>query len=137
MLVDTYCPIYLTSSAYAIEVHASIEKVYPVVHSLNISYSKITRFLLRLRGFPADMRTLDGLKHVGFVILGEVPFEEIAFGLGGKFWTYSTNIQQLTAENFNDFRREGFAKAVANITFKPLNKHRTRVQTETRVFLFR
>ena len=136
MLIDKYCPIYITRSEYAIEVNASIEKVYPVVHSLNISHSKITRLLLRLRGFPADLHTFDGLKHIGFIILGDEPFKEITFGLIGKFWTYPANIQKLSIENFNDFYREGFAKAVANITFKPLNKHKTLVQTETRVFCF-
>jgi hypothetical protein len=136
MLIDTYCPNYLISRKYAIVVNAPSEKVYPLVHSFHIAKSRLSKWLFRLRGLPTDSGTVEGLKKMGFIPLGDIPYQEVAFGLIGKFWTYSGSVQRLTADNFKDFQRKGFAKAVANITFKPLNTQKTLVMTETRVFCF-
>jgi hypothetical protein len=136
MLIDTYCPVYLISKTYTKEVNAPIDKVYSVARALDAFRSRICKWLFGLRGFPSHMTTLDGLRRFGFVMLGDVPPKELAFGLVGKFWTYSGNIQRLSAESFNDFQQDGFAKAVGNIALKPLGARKTLVETETRVVCF-
>jgi len=126
----------MISKKYAEEVNAPIDKVYSVVHAIDASHSTICKWLFRLRGFPSHMATLDGLQKFGFVMLGDVPLKELAFGLVGKFWTYSGKIQRLSSENFKDFQQDGFAKAVGNIALKSLGARRTLVECETRVLCY-
>lgn len=136
MLIDTYCPVFMISKKYTEEVNAPIDKVYSVVRALDASRSRICKWLFRLRGFPSHMTTFDGLQRFGFVMLGDVPLKELAFGLVGKFWTHSGQILRLSAEEFKGFQKEGFAKAVGNITLKPLGEQKTLIETETRVVCF-
>jgi hypothetical protein len=136
MIIDEFCPEYLIRKKYAIDVNAGIERVYNVAHTFNMSTSLLTKWLLRLRGIPKNLSTIDGLKEFGFVILGDKKQEEIVFGLVGKFWTFPVHIQQLYPHNFKYFNKEGFAKAVGNIAFCSQSENRTNVTTETRVHCF-
>jgi len=136
MIIDEFCPEYLISRKYEIVVNAGIEEVYNVAHTFDMSTSLLTKWLLKLRGIPKNLSTIDGLTELGFVILGDKKQEEIVFGLVGKFWTFPVIIQELNPHNFKYFHEEGFAKAIGNIAFIPQSENRTNVTTETRVHCF-
>jgi len=133
MLIDQFSPHYQVSARYQIDLHTPIQSAYSAARSLDMRPSKIIQWLLRLRGLPADGLTLDGMLKWGFVLLADVPSQEIVFGLIGRFWTPSAQIQPVTAEAFVDFDQPGFAKAVVNIVFMPQGNGSVRVTTETRV----
>ncbi|MFC1524191.1 hypothetical protein ACFL6N_05305 [Thermodesulfobacteriota bacterium] len=136
MIIDYYCPDYIVQKKYEIKVNADIHQVYRIARSFNMSNSSLSQWLFKLRGFPKSLASIDGLTQFGFVILGDRKDAEIVFGLIGKFWTFSADIQQLTPANFNGFNQKGYAKAVANIAFFPVAGNRTKVVTETRVHCF-
>ncbi len=77
--------------------------------------------------------TLDGLLNWGFVLLADKPSQEFVFGLIGRFWTPSAQIQSINADAFVKFDRPRFAKAVGNMAFIPQGDGSVRVTTETRV----
>lgn len=136
MIIDEFCPEYLIRKKYEIDVNAGIGRVCTVAHTFHMSTSSLSKWLLKLRGFPKGLTTIDGLKEFGFVILGDKEQEEIVFGVVGKFWTFPVHIQQLNPHNFNYFNKKGFVKAVGNIAFISQGENRTNVTTETRVHCF-
>lgn|SRR5574341_310578 len=133
MLLDQFLPSYEVSARYQIDIHAPIEKVYSAARHLDMSASWIVRGLYRLRGLPASSLTLNGMLKWGFVLLADNPTQEIVFGLIGRFWTPSAQIQAVAAEAFVDFHQPGYAKAVGNMAFLPRGAGIVRVTTETRV----
>jgi hypothetical protein len=133
ILIDHFSPRHDVRARYGIDVHAPVEKAYRAARSLNMSDSQLVRWLYRLRGLPAESLTLDGMLKWGFVLLADEPLQEIVFGLIGRFWTPSAQIQRVTADAFAGFDRQGYAKVVGNIAFVPQSGGRVRVTTETRV----
>ncbi|MGA7641496.1 MAG: hypothetical protein WBW56_04765, partial [Syntrophobacteraceae bacterium] len=61
------------------------------------------------------------------------PCNELVFGLIGRFWAASTQIQRVNADAFIKFDQPGFAKAVGNMAFIAQGDGSVRVTTETRV----
>ncbi len=132
-MIDRFSPSYEVSARYQIDVHAPIEKVYSAARHLDMSGSWIVRGLYHLRGLPVSSLTLDGMLKWGFVLLADEPAQEIVFGLIGRFWTPSAQIQSVTTDTFVDFCQSGYAKAVGNIAFVPRDSGIVQVTTETRV----
>ena len=133
MLIDQFAPRYDVNARYQIDVQAPIERVYSAARNLDMSDSWIVRWLYRLRGLPKYNLTLDGMLKWGFVLLADKPSQEIVFGLIGRFWTPSAQIQAITADTFVEFHQQGYAKTVGNIAFTPQSPGMVQVTTETRV----
>lgn len=133
MLIDQFLPSYEVNARYQIGIHAPIEKVYAAARHLDMSGSWIVHWLYRLRGLPTSSLTLDGMLKWGFVLLADDSAREIVFGLIGRFWTPSAQIQVITGDAFVDFHQPGYAKAVGNIAFIPRDSGIVQVSTETRV----
>jgi len=134
MLIDQLLPRYDIRARYQIDIDAPVERAYSVARHLDMRDSILVRWLYRLRGLPGSGLTLDGMLKWGFVLLADEPSQEIVFGLVGRFWTPSPQIQPIQPDAFVAFNRPGFAKAVGNMAFVPLSDGRgVRVTTETRV----
>ncbi len=133
MLIDQFLPDHEISARYETIVHAPPERVFQAARSLDASGSPIVRWLFRLRGLPASMLSLEGMLKFGFVLLGEMPSQELVFGLVGQFWSHTAGIQPIAPEDFIEFDKQGFAKAVANVSLSEQADGTTRVATETRV----
>ena len=90
---------------------------------VNIARGKASRRAptrLRLR----DIATLP-LADGGWVLLGERPRDEIAFGLVGKFWLPVIEFASVTREEFSTFATPGFAKTVYSLSARSLGPDRT------------
>src|ERR1019366_5908469 len=61
----------------------------------------------------------------GWVLLGERPQEEIAFGLVGKFWRPVIQFAEVDAAAFKDFAEPGFAKTVYALGTRRLDDEKT------------
>ncbi len=133
MLIDRFSPHYDVSAQYQINIQAPIERVYQAARFMDMSDSRIVRWLFRLRGLHGTSLTLEGMLKWGFVFLADIPREEIVFGLIGRFWTRSAQVQSLDADAFIQFNRQGFAKAVGNMAFMSQGNGSVLVTTETRV----
>jgi hypothetical protein len=133
MLIDESLPQYDVSAQYRIDVRSPLSEVYSTARFLDMRSSEIIRWLCRLRGLPPEILTLDGMMQQGFVLLAERPPQEFVFGLIGRFWTLSPQVQLFNADAFITFNRPGFAKAVINMAFIAQGNRGVRVTTETRV----
>jgi len=144
MLIDDFFPVYDATERHQIDIAAAPAQVYMAARVLDLSDSILIRSLFALRGLPALFSSrpkrghglglnLQGLLRSGFVLLGEMPQQEIVLGLAGKFWTTSGCLQRLNAAEFQTFSAPGFAKAAWNFSLEPQANGATRLRTETRV----
>lgn len=60
-----------------------------------------------------------------WVLLGERPEEEIAFGLVGKFWRPVIQFAEIDAAAFKDFAEPGFAKTIYALGTRQLEDEKT------------
>jgi hypothetical protein len=136
-LADVHLPVYEVRMRHEARVAVSGPEAWAALHRADLGDSWITRMLLALRGLrrPRATRrlTLEGLRGAGFIPLGERPGREIAFGLVGRFWTPSGGRIALAPQEFRDFARPGYAKAVWTFTVEDDAPDHARLVTETRV----
>ena len=81
---------------------------------------------------PESMRLADLPSHGEWVLLGEDPPHEIAFGTIGRFWTGETAWESIDAREFAAFDLPGLAKVACNFSLRPYGKGRTLVSYECR-----
>lgn len=79
---------------------------------------------LRLFGEDAGMP--------GWVILGEIPRREVAFGAVGRFWSGSIHWLTVPASEFATFTEPGWGKIAANLSLRPYGEGRTLLTYEAR-----
>ncbi len=139
MLIDDFLPDYDVHERHRIKVYAPVDKVYAAVRRLDISQTKLTMFLFRLRGiqtgrFAPSCFTLDDFLKMRFILLGEKPNVELLLGLVGRFWTASGELRRLDAEGFRSFKEQGYAKAAWNFSLARMPDGSVLLETETRVY---
>lgn len=123
------------SKSEFIDINAPLDKVYPLVETLNFEKSKIIYWLFKLRGIPVPgSLTLKGLERINFVKLETIPNKEIIIGLIGQFWTTTGRLKRFKPEEFINFDNPNFAKATWNFELEEVNDIKTRLITETRIF---
>jgi hypothetical protein len=81
---------------------------------------------------PESMRLADMPTHGDWVLLGEDPPLEIAFGVIGRFWAGETVWAQTDAVDFDAFAEPGFGKIACNFSLRPYGADRTLVSYECR-----
>lgn len=81
---------------------------------------------------PESMRLADLPAHGEWVLLGEDPPREIAFGAIGRFWSGETAWEQIEAAQFAGFDRPGFARIACDFSLRPYGAGRTLVSYECR-----
>lgn len=131
MLIDDYLPKYDFIETHDIKVCASAEKVFSAINKIDLCESPVIRGLFFLRGLPNNRLRLRDLRKSNFEILGERD-DELLLGLAGKFWTFGGKLQKINSDNFREFDKKGFAKAVWNFSVDN-NSSETRLTTQTRI----
>jgi len=81
---------------------------------------------------PETLRLADLEREGEFVLLGENPPSEIAFGMIGRIWAGETVWKRIHADEFTSFDRPGFGKIASSISLRPYGPERTLVSYETR-----
>ncbi len=132
MLIDEFLPKYDFIETHDIKIRASSETVFDVMDKINLCESPIIRALFFLRGLPNRKLRLRDLKKSGFEILGKSENKELLLGLAGKFWTLRGDMQDVNADNFREFDKKGFAKAVWNFSIDAKGNE-SLLTTETRI----
>jgi uncharacterized protein YndB with AHSA1/START domain len=140
--IDIFLPKYDFSASYQTLINAPPSTVYECLLHSDFSELWVMRLLMTLRTgkrmprhrMPGDLR--QRLQGTGFVILDEVPDEEIVIGVAGRFWRPDGGrCMELTEADFVDFSREGYAKVAWNFRLRPAlpEKGTTILSTETRI----
>ena len=136
-LADAHLPVYDVVMRHEQRVPVSAAVVWSALQRADLGGSLVTRTLLTLRGLrrPGATRrlTLATLPEAGFLLLGERPGREIAFGLVGRFWTPSGGRVRVPPAEFRDFARPGHAKVMWTFTVEDEGPGAARLATETRV----
>jgi hypothetical protein len=81
---------------------------------------------------PATLRLADMASHGEWVLLGEDPPHEIAFGTIGRFWAGETVWEEIDAEDFATFDRPGYARIACNFSVRPYGNEHALVSYECR-----
>jgi hypothetical protein len=139
-LINRILPEYDFRTRHSIRVRASQRQTFSALMSCNFAADPVVRALMRLRGFKSselragDYGFRDNLRRGGFLELALAPDEEWVIGIAGKFWHLDGGRAPLrTAREFQEFRTEGYAKAVWNFTLLAESPNVTSLYTETRV----
>ena len=132
MLIDDFMPEYGFREKHDIWIGASRKKVFETLKTTNLCESTIVDWLLWLRGLPSGQVLLSDLGDSRFEILAESENREVLIGLAGKFWTPWGELQDVSADNFQEFDKPGFAKATWNFWLENENEG-VRLKTETRI----
>jgi hypothetical protein len=81
---------------------------------------------------PESLRLEDMPERGEWILLGEDPPREVAFGAIGRFWSGETAWEQIDAAEFGAFAAPGFAKLACNFSLRSYGAAQTLVSYECR-----
>lgn len=81
---------------------------------------------------PPHLVLAEGDELPGWLLLGEQPDHEIAFGAVGKFWQPSIEWRDVTVDDFAAFSEPGWGKIAANFSVSPYGADSTLLSYECR-----
>jgi hypothetical protein len=141
--IEEFLPIYDVSATYQVRINASPLAVYQCLLDSDFNELWVVRLLMTIRTGKRQSRNRGPddlprrLQGTGFVILYDVPGEELVVGVAGKFWRPDGGrYLDLTASDFGEFARPGYAKAAWNFRFRTESSECTVLSTETRIKCF-
>jgi hypothetical protein len=145
--IDEFLPAHDFAARYEIRINAPASVIYECLLSADFSELWLVRVLMTLRTAkrlprsraPKDLR--QRLQGTGFVILAEVPANELVIGVAGRFWRLDGGrCLDITRSNFVDFSHPGYAKVAWNFKLRPESQEctsfsigNTILSTETRI----
>jgi len=141
--IDAFLPNYDFRAAYQVHIKAPRPVVYACLLQSDFRELRVTRLLMTLRtgkrmprhSKPGDLR--QRLQGTGFVILDEIPDDELVIGVAGRFWRPDGGrCMDLTGASFIEFSRPGYAKVAWNFKLKTESQETTILSTETRIQCF-
>ncbi len=141
--IDEFLPIYDVSASYEVRISVPPSLVYRCLLRSDFNKPWLVRLLMTIRTgkrphrnrVPGDLP--QRLGGTGFVILDDVPGEELVIGVAGKFWRPDGGrCLDLTAGDFVGFSRTGYAKVAWNFRLRTESPKCTMLSTETRIKCF-
>jgi hypothetical protein len=148
--IDEFLPAHDFAARYEIRINAPASVIYECLLNTDFSELWLVRVLMIVRTgkrlprsrAPKDLR--QRLQGTGFIILAEIPAKELVIGVAGRFWRLDGGrCMDLSASNFVDFSRLGYAKVAWNFKLRPelqesssLSTGSTILSTETRIKCF-
>jgi hypothetical protein len=138
--IEEFLPDYDFSASYDIRVQAPAGVLYERLLRLDINKLWLIRLLMTVRTgkrlarkpVPGDLR--QRVEGTGFVILAEIPNQELVMGVAGRFWRPDGGrCMGLTADDFAAFSDPGYAKAAWNFRLEADSYRSTVLSTETRI----
>ena len=140
--IDECLPIYDVSASYQIRINAPASVVYQCLLRSDFNQLRVVRLLMTIRTGSRPRNSAHGdlrqrLQGTGFVILDDVPSEELVIGVTGRFWRPDGGCcLDLTAGDFGGFARAGYAKVAWNFKLRAESPKETVLSTETRIKCF-
>jgi hypothetical protein len=154
LLIDRFMPEYDFSIVFSRVFRAQPARSFDTFVESDLLQLPLFRVLIGARGFP--QLVADAVRHrdrdltvpssratfslrdmpsIGWMLLGERPSAELAFGQVSKAWRGrgGTPPEPVTAATFLDFDRPGYAKIVESTRVDPYGDHASVVVAESRV----
>jgi hypothetical protein len=141
--IDEFLPTHDFSATYELHIDAPTSVVYRSLLRSDFNELWLVRLLLSIRSgrlLPRNRQQTDlrqRLQGTGFVILDEVPAEELVIGVAGRFWRPDGGrCLDLKTDDFVRFSRPGWAKAAWNFKLSAQSPQSTVFSTETSIKCF-
>ena len=130
-LIDKYLPKYTFNEFHEIVVNSPIADVYSVAYDFDLLKSKTITWLFKIRGLPTKRSNLQNfIDDIGFTNLeSNAPYENLI-----GFWARVKIAPIPSYEDFINNSISPWIKVVWNFQFEKLEKDKTKVSTETRIF---
>jgi hypothetical protein len=135
LLIDQFMPSYDVSIAEHALVHRVAAVTFRAVTELDFMtvHTPLLDLAMWARGVPARVSgrapappprlvLAQGDPLPGWLVLGQRPDRELAFGAVGKFWQPSIEWRDVPLESFADFGEPGWGKIAANFAVLPYGK---------------
>jgi hypothetical protein len=144
MLLDDALPTHDVTLAEHMVVHADPERTFAAARNLDFLRVRTPLLVAAMwvRGLPAKLAHRDETvpptlvlsegTMPGWILLGERPGEEIAFGAVGVFWHPQIEWHEVRAEEFASFSEPGFGKIACNFSVRPYGEGASLLSYECR-----
>ena len=144
MLIDRYLPTYDVRDYHEKQVAASANSAYTALRSIDLNRSWVVRALFMIRSLPSRLfgggfppatsgTLLEQALAVGWVILEEIPGQELVAGAVTQPWVAEVKFQGLAPAEFINFSNPGFTKIVFSIAARAVTPRESVLSMETRV----
>ncbi|WNV84832.1 hypothetical protein [Umezawaea sp. Da 62-37] len=130
---------------------ADLATTYRAARELDLTQvgGALVKWAFQVRGIPERMgsrgngpprvptrMTLDDLSASSdWVILGERPSAEVAFGAVGRFWKPVIEWHEIEPRDFTDFTTPGWGKIACSLSVQPYGQNRTLLTYDVRTIL--
>jgi hypothetical protein len=145
--LDQFTPVYQFHEIHSIQIAADKERVYRAIKAVTADEITLFKALVWIRRFgrpgpesilnpPKDTPLLDVATRTTFILLADVPNEEIVVGAlvaAPPGWRPHGTTRP-TPQDFKAFRAPGFAVAAMNFRIEATSPSVCTVTTETRVY---
>jgi hypothetical protein len=144
--LDDLLPAYDFSERHSRTIDREPHAVYHAFRALTPRELPLSRLLFAVRSLPGrlvgahglpsqvDLPLLDQFLDLGFVVLADVPGQELIAGVIGRMWRRGGGTATIAgAEEFVAFVQPGFVKAATAFRFTARGDGTTLAETETRV----
>jgi hypothetical protein len=157
LLLDRYLPLFDVTLREHLVVEADVPTAWRALVELDLMqvHTPLSDAAMRARALPAaigealgrrpppppppPVLTLrgdaGGLALPGWLPLGELEFQEIAFGAVGRFWQPDIewyDVGDLDPDGFAAFGQPGWGRIAASLSLRPYGAHRSLVSYEAR-----
>lgn len=149
MLLDEFLPVYDISDSVAAVVEADVAATWDAL--MRVDLMEVGRRRPLAAALGALRAVPDVISHLsrgerppkppdhprwhdtpappqpetGWILLGERPRDEIAFGLVGRFWLPVITFAPVTPASFRDFAEPDYAKSIYAVSVRPAGDGRT------------
>jgi hypothetical protein len=139
MTLNTYLPNYFRREIHYMAVNGSSADIYKAICNFDMSSIPWIKNLFRLRTVldkkseVGHLTLRDAYQNGGFILLNEVPDQELSVGAIGKIWRPAISFNKIEASEYADFHKSGFAKVAWNLRCEPRVSGGTFCSFEVRV----
>ena len=145
-LLDAHLPTYDVVLTEHLVIEADTEVVFEAAKNFDFMTTKslLVTALMTARSVPSRvlgrpavtppelMLARDSGALPGWLVLGETPGREVAFGAVGKFWKADIEWRDLTAAQFATFEEPGWGKIACHLLVRPDGPDRSILSYECR-----
>ena len=143
-LLDRFLPLWDVRECHHLAVAAPADRAFNVLRNLDVNRSPIVHALFWLRELPFRLRRrgaaepphrslLEDALSAGWMVLDELPGQQLAVGSVTKPWEAVVTFRGLPGPELRAFREPGFVKIGWGIAVRPAGPGSSVLGTETRV----
>jgi hypothetical protein len=144
MLIESAVPTFDAMIAEHVLVGAGLPITFQAARALDLLTVRTPMLVasMWIRGLPARLRgnaaptpprlVIAEIRLPGWLVLGERPNREFAFGAVGKFWQPVIEWRDVAPADFTDFTEPGWGKIAANFSMAPYGESSTLLSYQCR-----